>query len=91
MRGGDPLRSRRRRRDVIARIRGAGRRNREHQGEGERAERAHESILESEGRMESVRGFGVGVLGAYALLYPRADVVVIVPPGIFSRLTRMPA
>lgn len=32
-----------------------------------------------------------GVLGAYLLLYPRAHVLVLIPLGPFSQLTRLPA
>jgi membrane associated rhomboid family serine protease len=32
-----------------------------------------------------------GVLGAYALMYPRAHVTVLIPLGFFSQLTRLPA
>lgn len=32
-----------------------------------------------------------GVLGAYLLLYPRAHVLVLIPLGVFSQITRLPA
>jgi membrane associated rhomboid family serine protease len=32
-----------------------------------------------------------GVLGAYLLLHPRAHVMVLIPLGFFSQLTRLPA
>ncbi len=32
-----------------------------------------------------------GILGAYLLLYPRAQVVVLIPIGIFLQLVRLPA
>lgn len=32
-----------------------------------------------------------GVLGAYLLMYPRAHVLVLVPLGVFTQLTRLPA
>jgi len=32
-----------------------------------------------------------GVLGAYALLHPRAHVLVLIPLGLFSQLVRLPA
>ena len=32
-----------------------------------------------------------GVLGAYLLLHPRAHVMVLIPLGFFSQVTRLPA
>ena len=32
-----------------------------------------------------------GVLGAYLLMYPRAHVLVLIPLGVFTQLTRLPA
>ena len=32
-----------------------------------------------------------GVLGAYLLMYPRAHVLVLIPLGVFSQVTRLPA
>ncbi|MDX8411584.1 MAG: rhomboid family intramembrane serine protease [Mariprofundaceae bacterium] len=41
--------------------------------------------------MVGASGAMSGVLGAYALLYPRARVLVFIPLGFFSRLMHLPA
>jgi membrane associated rhomboid family serine protease len=45
----------------------------------------------SEIPMVGASGAISGVLGAYALLHPRAHVLVLIPLGVFSQLTRLPA
>ena len=41
--------------------------------------------------MIGASGAIAGVLGAYAVLYPRAHVLVLVPLGFFSQIMRLPA
>jgi membrane associated rhomboid family serine protease len=45
----------------------------------------------SEIPMVGASGAISGVLGAYALMYPRAHVTVLIPLGVFSQMTRLPA
>jgi rhomboid family protein len=45
----------------------------------------------SEIPMVGASGAISGVLGAYLILHPRAHVLVLVPLGVFSQITRLPA
>jgi membrane associated rhomboid family serine protease len=47
--------------------------------------------VDSEVPMIGASGAIAGVLGAYAVLYPRAHVLVLVPLGFFSQVMRLPA
>jgi membrane associated rhomboid family serine protease len=52
-----------------------------------------QALVNSDSQIPMIGASGAisGVLGAYMMLYPRAQVLVFIPFGILSQLTRLPA